>query len=49
MVGGGGVQSHFHVQPDCHVGVVVCCVFVGVVTKVCIELYSKRSQMRVND
>ena len=34
VVGGGwgGVQSHFHVQPNYSVEVVLCCVVVGVVT-----------------
>ena len=30
--GGGGVQSHFHVQPNYSVEVVLFCVVVGVVT-----------------
>ena len=28
----GGVHSHFRVQPNCSVEVVLCCVVVGVVT-----------------
>ena len=30
--GGWGLQSHFHVQPNYSVEVVLCCVVVGVVT-----------------
>ena len=32
--GGGGVQNHFHVQPNYSVEVVLCCDVVGAVTKV---------------
>ena len=32
-----GVQSHFHVQPNYSVEVVLCCVVVGVVTKIIIS------------
>ena len=34
MVAGGGMHSHFRVQPNCSVEVVLglCCVLVGVVT-----------------
>ena len=28
--GGGGVHIHLHVQPNCRVEVVLCCVVVGV-------------------
>ena len=28
-----GVHSHFHVKPNCSVEVVLCCVVIGVVTK----------------
>ena len=34
MVGWGGVQSNFYVQPNYSVEVVLCCVVVGVVTSV---------------
>ena len=30
--GWGGVQSHFFVQPNCSVEVVLCCVVIRVVT-----------------
>ena len=33
VVGWGGMHCHFHVQSNCSVEVVLCCVGVGVVTK----------------
>ena len=32
FVGLGGLHSHFHVQPNYSVEVVLCCVVIGVVT-----------------
>ena len=29
----GGCESYFHVKPNCSVEVVLCCVVIGVVTK----------------
>ena len=39
----GGVQSHFHVQPNYSVEVVLGCVVVGVVTK--ISIFAKQAQI----
>ena len=38
----GGVQSHFHVQPNCSVEVVLCCIVVGVVTIVSKNIWQKQ-------
>ena len=38
---GGGSHSHFHVQSNYSVEVVLCCVVVGVVTKLGIYLKGK--------
>ena len=32
--GGGGVQSHFHVQSNYSVEIVLCCIVVGVTTRI---------------
>ena len=41
VVGGGGVQIQFRVQPNFCVEVVLCCVVVGVVTISTLYMFKK--------